>query len=316
MLTEHGIQIAPRTFYAWAVRAPSKRSLWDAAITEVLAGFYEPDEHGRRKPESLYGSVKMWAHLQRQGIPVAKSTVERLMRRHGWQGVRRQKSVRTTIADPAAERAPDLVDRQFRVPTPNALVVADFTYVKLVTGVFVYVAFVIDAYAGAIIGWEAASVRQARFVESAIRQAAALRARQGHRIDGAIHHSDAGSQYTAIHFGETLSLSGLRPSIGSVGDAYDNALAETTIGLTRTNASEPTHRSAAAAAQPRRRRAHHRDYVSWYNQQRLTRRPRLSICRSQVLLNVRKRLYRELHVVTSQCGKNVEVLWLSSAGYD
>ena len=102
--------------------------------------------------------------------------------------------MRTTIADPAAARAPDLVDRQFRVPTPNALVVADFTYVKLVTGVFVYVAFVIDAYAGAIIGWEAASVKQTRFVESAIRQAAALRARQGHRIDGAIHHSDAGSQ--------------------------------------------------------------------------------------------------------------------------
>ena len=126
MLTEHGIQIAPRTFYAWAVRAPSKRSLWDAAIAEVLAGYYEPGEDGRRQPESLYGSVKMWAHLRREGIPVAKSTVERLMRRHGWQGVRRQKSVRTTIADPAAERAPDLVDRQFRVPTPNALVVADF----------------------------------------------------------------------------------------------------------------------------------------------------------------------------------------------
>ena len=99
--------------------------------------------------------MKMWAHLQREGIPVAKCTVERLMRRHGWQGVRRQKTVRTTIADPAAERAPDLVDRQFRVPAPNALLVADFTYVKLVTGVFVYVAFVIDAYAGAIMGWEA-----------------------------------------------------------------------------------------------------------------------------------------------------------------
>ena len=194
MLTEHGIQIAPRTFYALATRAPSKRSLWDAVITEVLAGFYEPDEHGRRQPESLYGSVKMWAHLRREGFPVAKSTVKRLMRLHGWQGVRRQKSVRTTIADPAAERAPDLVDRRFRVPTPNALVVADFTYVKLVTGVFVYFAFVIDAYAGAIIGWEAASVKATRFVESAIRQAAALRARQGHRIDGAIHHSDAGSQ--------------------------------------------------------------------------------------------------------------------------
>jgi putative transposase len=195
------------------------------------------------------------------------------MRRHGWQGVRRQKSVRTTIADPTAERAPDLVDRQFRVPTPNALLVADFTYVKLVTGTFVYVAFVIDAYAGAIIGWQAASAKQTRFVESAIRQAAALRARQGHRIDGAIHHSDAGSQYTAIHFGETLSLSGPQPSIGSVGDAYDNALAETTIGLYKNEcirADSPFRRG------PLRNLADVElitaDYVSWYNQQRLMHR--------------------------------------------
>jgi len=155
VLTEHGVPIAPRTFHAWVGRAPSKRALWDAAITAALAGYYEPDEHGRGKPESLYGSLKMWAHLQREGIPVAKSTVERLMRRHGWQGVRRQKTVRTTIADPAAARPPDLVDRQFGVPAPNRLLVADFTYIKLATAVFVYVAFVIDAYAGAIVGWEA-----------------------------------------------------------------------------------------------------------------------------------------------------------------
>jgi putative transposase len=194
VLSEHGVQIAPRPFYAWCSRAPSKRSLWDATLTEVLAGYYEPDTHGRRKPESLYGSLKMWAHLQREGIPVAKSPVERLMRRHGWQGVRRQKTVRTTIADPAADRPPDLVDREFGVGAPNRLLVADFTYVKLVTGIFVYVAFVIDAYAGAIVGWEASVSKQTRFVESAIRQAAALRSRHGHPIEGAIHHSDAGSQ--------------------------------------------------------------------------------------------------------------------------
>jgi putative transposase len=136
VLSEHGVPIAPRTFYAWASRAPSKRALWDATITEILAGYYEPDEAGRRKPESLYGSLKMWAHLQRDGIPVAKSTVERLMRRNGWQGVRRQKTVRTTmrrqktvrttIADPTAARPPDLVDRQFGVGAPNLLLVADF----------------------------------------------------------------------------------------------------------------------------------------------------------------------------------------------
>jgi putative transposase len=179
------------------------------------------------------------------------------------------------VADPSAERAPDLVDRQFQVPAPNRLLVADFTYVKLATGAFCYVAFVIDAYAGAIIGWEASMSKQTRFVESAIRQAAALRSRQGHPIDGAIHHSDAGSQYTAVHFGETLSLSGLRPSIGSVGDAYDNALAETTIGLYKNEcvrADSPFRRG------PLRNLGDVElvtaEYVSWFNQQRLMHRLR------------------------------------------
>ena len=273
MLTEHGVPIAPRTFYAWAGRAPSKRALWDAAITEVLAGYYEPDEHGRRPPESLYGSMKMWAHLQREGIPGAKSTVERLMRRNGWQGVRRQKKVRTTIVDPAAVRPPDLVDRQFTVCAPNRLLVADFTYVKLVTGVFVYVAFVIDAYAGAVVGWEVSSSKHTRFVESAIRQAAALRRRQGHPIEGAIHHSDAGSQYTSVRFGETLSLSGLQPSVGSVGDAYDNALAETTIGLYKNEcvrADSPFRRGTLRTLGDVE--CITADYVAWYNKDRLMHR--------------------------------------------
>ncbi|ORW26119.1 integrase, partial [Mycolicibacter nonchromogenicus] len=195
MLSEHGCKIAPRTFYAWQSRPPSKRALWDMTLTEILAGYYQADAEGRRKPESLYGAAKMWAHLRRQGIPVARCTVERLMRANGWQGVRRVKKVRTTIADPAATRAPDLVDRQFGVDAPNRLLVADFTYVRLVTGVFVYVAFVIDAYAGRILGWECSATKHTRFVESAIRQAAALRAREGHPLAGStVHHSDAGSQ--------------------------------------------------------------------------------------------------------------------------
>jgi putative transposase len=160
----------------------------------MLAGYYEPDEHGRRKPESLYGSLKMWAHLQRQGVTVARCTVERLMRAHGWEGVRRVKKVRTTVPNPAHDRAPDLVKRQFRAPTPNRLLVADFTYVRLATGCFAYTAFVIDAYANRIVGWECSTSKQTAFVESAIRQAVAMRARDGHPIDGAVHHSDAGSQ--------------------------------------------------------------------------------------------------------------------------
>jgi putative transposase len=224
VLTEHGVTIAPRTFHAWARRAPSKRALWDATITEVLAGYYEPDEHGRRKPESLYGSLKMWAHLQREGIPVAKSTVERLMRRHRWQGVRRQKSVRTTIADPtgAAAGSSRSPVRGIRAESATRcglhLREAGHGGVRLRRVRH-------RRYAGSIVGWEASASKQTRFVESAIRQAAALRSRQGHPIDGAIHHSDSGSQYTSVRFGETLSLSGLRPSVGSVGDAYDKGLA-------------------------------------------------------------------------------------------
>lgn len=169
-LSAHGCKIAPRTFHAWNKRAPSKRFLWDAAVTGILAGYYEPDEYRRRRPESLYGSLKMWAHLRRQGIPVARSTVERLMRANGWRGATRGRNVRTTVADPAAQRAPDLVDRRFRVPAPNRLLVADFTYVRLATGMFVYTAFVIDAYAGRILGWECSTSKHTSFVESAIRQ--------------------------------------------------------------------------------------------------------------------------------------------------
>lgn len=110
VLTEHGCKIAPRTFYAWQRREPSKRALWDMTVTEILAGYYEPDEHGRYKPESLYGATKMWAHLQREGIEVARCTVERLMRANGRQGVVRTKKVRTTVTDPDATRPLDLVD--------------------------------------------------------------------------------------------------------------------------------------------------------------------------------------------------------------
>jgi putative transposase len=143
----------------------------------------------------------MWAHLRRLGVPVARCTVERLMRSNGWRGGTRAKKVRTTVVDPTATRAPDLVDRQFRVPAPNRLLVADFTYVPLTTGAgtrFAYTAFVIDAYAGRIVGWECSTSKHTAFVERAARQAIALRLRDGKPLQNkgirAIHHSDAGSQ--------------------------------------------------------------------------------------------------------------------------
>ena len=273
-LTVHGIKIAPRTYWARRASGPSKRELWDTTVTEILAGIYEPDENGRRPPESLYGTVKMWAHLRRQGIPVAKCTIERLKRAHGWRGVTRGRRVRTTIADPAAARAPDLVRRQFKAPRPGQLHVADFTYVPLAGGRFAYTAFVIDAFAGLIPGWECSLSKETAFVESAIRQATAYRMRQGNPITGdAIHHSDAGSQYTSVHFTETLMLAGLAPSIGTVGDALDNALAETTIGLYKT---ECTREGSPFRTGPLETLADVEkitsEWVYWYNTSRLMHR--------------------------------------------
>ena len=246
----------------------------DAALTEILAGIYEPGPDGRRPPECLYGSVKMWEHLNRQGIKVAKCTVERLMRAHGWRGVTRGRTVRTTIPDPGHSRAPDLVKRHFQANRPGQLHVADFTYVPLDGGGFGYTAFVIDAFAGLIAGWECSLSKETAFVERAIRQAAAWRARQGHPLGGqAVHHSDAGSQYTSVHFTETLLLAGLRPSVGTVGDALDNALAETTIGLYKTECIRP---DSPFRAGPLRTLADVEGitaaWVHWYNTSRLMHR--------------------------------------------
>ena len=180
----------------------------------------------------------MWEYLNRQGITVARCTVERLMRAHGWRGVTRARTIRTTIPDPAQTPAPDLVRRNFTADRPGQLHVADFTYVPLDGGGFGYTAFVIDAFAGLIAGWECSLSKETAFVERAIRQAAALRARQGHPIRGrAIHHSDAGSQYTSVRFAQTLLLAGLTPSVGTVGMLMTTRWRKRPSACTRPSAS-------------------------------------------------------------------------------
>jgi putative transposase len=240
---------------------------------------FEPGPDGRKKPESLYGAVKAWAHLRRQGVRVARCTVERLMRANGWRGnVRGPRKIRTTIPDPAQPRHPDLVNRDFRAPAPGQLLVADFTYVPLAGGGFAYTAFVIDVFAGTIVGWECSLSKETAFVQRAISQAAAvLRRAGGGTLPGrAVHHSDAGSQYTSVRFAETLMLAGIAPSVGSVGDAYDNALAETTIGLYKaecTRDGSPFRDGPIATLGGLEKIT--AGWVHWYNTQRLMHRLKL-----------------------------------------
>lgn len=193
----------------------------------------------------VYGARKIWRQLGREGFPVARCTVERLMRMLGLQGVVRGRKRRTTFGDDRAERPLDRVNRQFQASRPNELWVADFTYVATWTG-FVYVAFVIDVFARRIIGWRVARSMHTELVLDALEQA--LWARSGAK--GVVHHSDRGRQYLSIRYSERLAEAGAEPSVGVVGDSYDNALAETIIGLYK----DGGHSSPRAVAAHRRGR--------------------------------------------------------------
>ncbi len=170
----------------------------------------------------VYGADKVWRQMNREGIAVARCTVERLMQRLGLQGVRRGKVVRTTISDAKAPCPLDLVNRKFKADRPNQLWVSEFTYVSTWQG-WQYVAFVIDVFVRRIVGWRVSSSMRTDFVLDALEQA--LYARQPERTDALVHHSDRGSQYVSIYYTERLAEAGIEPSVGSRGDSYDNALA-------------------------------------------------------------------------------------------
>ena len=208
----------------------------------------------------VYGARKVWRQLGREGQAVARCTVERLMRGQGLRGVVRGRKCRTTIADDSAQRPLDRVHRQFRASRPNQLWVADFTYVATWAG-FVYAAFVVDVFARRIIGWRVARSMHAELVLDALEQA--LWSRSG--IKGVVHHSDRGSQYLSIRYSERLAEAGAEPSVGSVGDSYDNALAETIIGLYKTEVIHRRgpwrHLEAVEYATL--------EWVDWFNHRRL-----------------------------------------------
>ncbi len=217
------LQFAPRIYYAIKARPPSARALRDAELKPHLARVHR-DNFG------VYGVNKVWAQLNREGIRVARCTVARLMRDLGLRGVVRGKPKFTTVPGDAAERPRDLVDRRFKAGAPNRLWVADLTYVRSWSG-FVYVAFIIDVYSRMILGWQASRSLRSDLALDALEQAIWARSGRGHRLDELVHHSDRGVQYLAIRYTERLAETGAVNSVGSKGDSYDNALAETIIGL-------------------------------------------------------------------------------------
>jgi putative transposase len=210
----------------------------------------------------VYGADKVWRQLAREGTAVARCTVERLMKRLGLKGVVRGKVVRTTVSDRNAPCPMDRVNRRFRADRPNQLWVSDFTYVSTWQG-WLYVAFVIDVFARRIVGWRVSSSMRTDFVLDALEQA--LYARQPERDSSLIHHSDRGSQYVSIRYTERLAEAGVEPSVGSKGDSYDNALAETINGLYK---AELIHRRAPWKTKEAVELAT-LEWVSWFNNHRL-----------------------------------------------
>jgi transposase InsO family protein len=254
------LQVAPSSYWRHAARLRNptlvpQRARRDAVLVDQV-------QRVHRANLQVYGARKVWRQLHREGVAVARCTVERLMRLKGLQGARRGKAVRTTTPDAKAPCPLDRVNRQFHAERPNQLWVSDFTYVSTWQGM-VYVAFVIDVYARFIVGWRVSSSMRTDFVLDALEQA--LYARKPERDGTLIHHSDRGSQYVSIRYSERLAEAGVEPSVGSKGDSYDNALAETINGLYKT---ELIHRRAPWKSKEAVELAT-LEWVSWFNHHRL-----------------------------------------------
>ncbi len=229
MLTGHAVSIAPSGYYAFKTRPASARAGSDAELVVQIERVFWDRKLGR----GISGARKVWRLLRREGIIVARCTVERLMRQLGLRGIRRGKQFITTRPDDTATRPPDHVQRCFRADRPNELWVVDFTYVPTWSGM-AFTAFVTDVYSRRIVGWRTTNPMPTELPLDALEMALWVRGRAGNSVDGVIHHSDAGSQYTALRYSEKLADVGAIASIGTVGDSYDNALAETVVGLYKT----------------------------------------------------------------------------------
>jgi len=254
------LQIAPSGYRCHAARKRNPellgtRAKRDAQLAPQIQAVWQANMQ-------VYGANKVWHQMNREGTQVARCTVERLMKRVGLQGVRRGKVIRTTVPDKAVPCPLDRVNRQFKADRPNQLWVSDFTYVSTWQG-WQYVAFVIDVFARRIVGWRVSSSMRTDFVLDALEQA--LFDRQPERSDALIHHSDRGSQYVSILYTERLAEAGIEPSVGSRGDSYDNALAETINGLYK---AELIHRRAPWKTKEALELAT-LEWVAWFNHHRL-----------------------------------------------
>ena len=254
------LPIAPSTYRLHAARQRDPSLLPDRTRRDLV--LMEEIERVFETNYSVYGARKVWRQLRREGRDVARCTVERLMRDLGLAGAIRGKPVKTTVSDKEAACPLDRVNRQFQAPEPNRLWVADFTYVATWAG-FVYVAFVIDAFARRIVGWRVSRTAHASFVLDALEQA--IHARKPAKGSGLVHHSDRGVQYLSIKYSGRLAEAGIDPSVGSVGDSYDNALAETINGLYK---AEAIHRRGPWRSFEAVEYAT-LEWVDWFNNQRL-----------------------------------------------
>ena len=253
------LQIAPSGYWRHAAHQRNPhlrcaRAQRDEALIVVIKGVWQANKQ-------VYGADKVWKQMNREGVGIARCTVERLMKRLGLQGARRGKVVRTTISDMKAPCPLDRVNRQFKADRPNQLWVSEFTYVSTWQG-WLYVAFVIDVYARRIVGWRVSSSMHTDFVLDALEQA--LYARQPESNGALTHHSDRGSQYVSIRYSERLAEAGIEPSVGSKGDSYDNALAETINGLYK---AEVIHRRSWSTRESVELAT--LEWVSWFNHHRL-----------------------------------------------
>ena len=251
------LQFAPSTYYDTASRPPSERHVRDELLKPEIHRVHQSNCDG------VYGAKKIWKQLHREGITVANCTVRRLMKAEGLSGARRGRAFKvTTVADEHQHRPSDLVDRQFVAPAPNRLWVADLTYVKTHTG-WTYVAFIIDVFSRAIVGWQASTSLRSDLAIDALEMA--IYSRNHRDLSSLIHHSDRGVQYLSIRYSERLGEAAIVASVGSKGDSYDNALAESFNGLYKT---ELIHRKG-----PWRNVEHVEwatlNYVDWFNNRRI-----------------------------------------------